>query len=110
MKICWLKCWDFSVALKELKVEDEDYELLTPSFHEIIDALSVVKDEGTMIHRHRLQCLSATLVEVTNRLRESDLFISLKTENEEREFVTKVDITALTKWRVMKQKDLSRSD
>ena len=56
---------DLACAFGQVKVSDEDYELLLPLVKRVLDAVAALLDGKDMEHNHRLLQLQQVLVKVT---------------------------------------------
>ena len=91
---------DLASAFGQVKVSDEDYELLLPLVKRVLDAVAALLDGKDMEHTHRLSQLQQVMAEVTQQLTDPDILTNLNEMKDKQEFWSTVDLKQLVHWRV----------
>ena len=93
---------DLCSAFGQLKLLDEDYELLLPLVKRVLDAVRSLLDGNDMDHKHRLSQLQQVMKDVSLQLIDPEIMTNLKQMKDDQMFWTSVDLKSLVQWRVQK--------
>lgn len=85
-------------AFNTLNVARKDQKLLEPMVKQVVDIVSLAKDEKDMKRKHRHQELQKTIKDITQELVTPDLISSLKDKVEYQKFWSTVDLKSYVMW------------